>query len=110
MCPNNVPFILYPLAPRAQEPIPDRLPSGSLPDTQIPIHFESPFGHVYDVQIPNMLEIVSSEAETLSLLVSTPVEPYICDVPGNMEAMFSHVGGGPFWGYVRQCGNYIGPR
>ena len=34
----------------------------------------------------------------MSLLLSAPVEPYICDVPGNMEAMFSHVGGGAVLG------------
>ena len=42
----------------------------------------------------------------MTLLLSAPVGPYICDVPGDVEAMFSHVEGEPFWG--RQYGHYVG--
>ena len=64
------------------------------------------------LQQPRLLEKALEPSNTTSslplmtLLLSAPVGPYICDVPGDMEAMFSHVGGGPFWG--RQYGRYVG--
>ena len=48
----------------------------------------------------------TSSLPLMTLLLSARVGPYLCDVPGDMEATFSHVGGEPFWG--RQYGRYVG--
>ena len=34
----------------------------------------------------------TSSLPLMTLLLSAPVGPYLCDVPGDMEATFSHVG------------------
>ena len=35
----------------------------------------------------------TSSLPLMTLLLSAPVGPYLCDVPGDIEAPFSHVGG-----------------
>ena len=71
-----------------------------------------PAAVVAALQQPRLLEKALEPSNTTSslplmtLLLSAPVGPYICDVPGDVEAMFSHVEGEPFWG--RQYGHYVG--
>ena len=59
-----------------------------------------PAAVVAALQQPRLLEKALEPSNTTSslplmtLLLSAPVGPYLCDVPGDMEATFSHVVGG----------------